>query len=144
MIFNAYKSYQFKHNPLPQTYINQIQAKEQDVLQHMQDNFGFIYRFPIIITDKVPGRLYGLTSYENGKIKIFLNKKVMQESMPYMISDVIPHEYAHALLFKLHQNVAGNGGHSRLWQETCKSLGGKNCRRYVDQKEIIMSKMPFK
>ncbi|MEN4046177.1 MULTISPECIES: SprT-like domain-containing protein [Sulfurimonas] len=110
----------------------------------MQDNFGFIYRFPIIITDKVPGRLYGLTSYKNGKIKIFLNKKVMQESMPYMISDVIPHEYAHALLFKLHQNAVRNDGHSRLWQETCKSLGGKNCRRYVDQKEIIMSKMPFK
>jgi len=109
----------------------------------MQDNFGVRYKFPLIITDKVPGRLYGLTSYENGKIKIFLNKKVMLESMPYMISDVIPHEYAHALLLKLGQNSYTQGGHSKLWQETCKKLGGKDCKRYVNQQEIIMSKIPF-
>ncbi len=118
--------------------------KEQDVLAHMQKNFGFTYKFPLIITDKVPGRLYGLTSYENGTIKIFLNKKVMQESMPYILSDVIPHEYAHALLFKLRQNSSGQGGHSKLWQDTCKKLGGKDCRRYVNQKEIVLSKMPFR
>ena len=143
LVYNYYQSYQFKHNPLPQKYINQIKQKEEDVLQHMRDNFGVRYKFPLIITDKVPGRLYGLTSYENGKIKIFLNKKVMQESMPYIISDVIPHEYAHALLFRFGQNSHAQGGHSKLWQDTCKKLGGKDCKRYVNQKEIIMSKMPF-
>lgn len=109
----------------------------------MQDNFGMRYKFPLIITDKIPGKLYGLTSYKNGKIKIFLNKKVMQESMSYIISDVIPHEYAHALLFKLGKYSHMQEGHSKLWQDTCKKLGGKDCKQYVNQKEIILSKMPF-
>jgi hypothetical protein len=78
---NYYRSYTFKHNPLPQEYLERIARKEKDVLAHMQKNFGFSVKFPIIITDKIPGRLYGLTSYENGQITILLNKKVMQESM---------------------------------------------------------------
>ena len=141
---NYYRSYSFKHNPLPQSYLKQITNKEKDVLAHMQKNFGFQVEFPIIITDKIPGRLYGLTSYENGHITILLNKKVMQESMKYMIESVIPHEYAHALLFYLHKNSNENDGHSKLWQQTCQKLGGKDCRQYVDQKEIIMSKLPFR
>jgi predicted SprT family Zn-dependent metalloprotease len=99
-------------------------------------NFG-------IVTDKFKGRLYGLTSYENGKIKIYLNKKVMQESMDYMVESVIAHEYAHAIMFKLGHIHNSDDGHSREWEETCQKLGGKDCQRYVDQKEIIMSKMPF-
>jgi len=67
---NYYKDYSFKHNPLPKSYLKRITNKEKDVLAHM-----------IIITDKIPGRLYGLTSYEGGHITIYLNKKVMQESM---------------------------------------------------------------
>ena len=141
--YNYYKSYSFKHNPLPKSYLERIDKKEQDVLAHMQKNFGFQVEFPIIITDKIPGRLYGLTSYENSQIKIYLNKKVMQESMDYMIDSVIPHEYAHALLFYTHNNSNANDGHSKLWQQTCQKLGGKDCRRYVDQHEIIMSKLPF-
>ncbi|QOP46768.1 SprT-like domain-containing protein [Sulfurimonas paralvinellae] len=141
---NYYRSYSFKHNPLPNEYLQRIHNKEQDVLEHMQRNFGFRIEFPIIITDKIPGRLYGLTSYENGRITILLNKKVMQESMDYMIESVIPHEYAHALLFYLHKNSNEKSGHSELWKETCQKLGGQDCRQYVDQQEIILSKMPFK
>jgi predicted SprT family Zn-dependent metalloprotease len=109
----------------------------------MQKNFRVKYQFPIIITDKIPGRLYGLTSYENGVIKIYLNKKVMQESMGYMIESVLAHEYAHALLFALHQDTYTNDGHSKLWQQTCVKLGGNECKKYVNQHEVIMSKMPF-
>ena len=75
---NYYKSYSFKHNPLPQEYLDKIKNKEKDVLAHMQHNFGLSIKFPIIITDKIPGRLYGLTSYKNGHISILLNKKIMQ------------------------------------------------------------------
>jgi len=142
--YNYYKSYSFKHNPLPNSYLKRIAAKEKDVLEHMQKNFGFQVKFPIIITDKIPGRLYGLSSYENGRITILLNKKVMQESMNYMIDSVIPHEYAHALLFYLHKNSNEKQGHSKLWRHTCQKLGGKDCRQYVDQQEIILSKLPFK
>ena len=143
LALNYYNSYSFKHNPLPNSYLERIAAKEKDVLTHMQKNFGFQVKFPIIITDKIPGRLYGLSSYENGHITILLNKKVMQESMDYMIDSVIPHEYAHALLFYLHKNSNEKAGHSRLWQQTCLKLGGKDCRQYVNQQEIVMSKLPF-
>ncbi len=142
--YNYYKSYSFKHNPLPNSYLKRIAAKEKDVLSHMQKNFRFQVKFPIIITDKIPGRLYGLSSYENGHITILLNKKVMQESMNYMIDSVIPHEYAHALLFYLHKNSSEKQGHSKLWRHTCQKLGGKDCRQYVNQQEIILSKLPFK
>jgi len=143
-IYNAYKSYSFKHNPLPKSYVQRIEKEEQNVLNHMQKNFGFQHKFPIIITDKIPGRLYGLTSYENGHIKIYLNKNVMQESMDYMVESVIPHEYAHALLFLLGKDTNEKGGHSMEWKRTCEKLGAKECRQYVNQTEIIMSKMPFK
>ena len=141
--YNFYRSYSFKHNPLAKPYLERISKKEQDVLSRMQKNFGFQVEFPIIITDKIPGRLYGLTSYENGHIKIYLNKKVMQESMNYMIENVIAHEYAHALLFYTHNNSNANNGHSELWRETCQKLGGKDCRQYVNQQEIVLSKLPF-
>jgi len=140
---NYYKDYTFKHNPLPDSYLKRISNKERDVLAHMQKNFGFQVKFPIIITDKIHGRLYGLTSYENRQITIYLNKKVMQESMDYMIDSVLPHEYAHALLFYLHKNSNEKEGHSQLWQKTCIKLGGKDCRQYVNQQEIILSKLPF-
>ena len=143
LALNYYRTYSFKHNPLPQSYLKQIANKEKDVLAHMEKNFGFVVEFPIIITDKISGRLYGLTSYENGHISIYLNKKVMQESMKYMCESVIAHEYAHALLFYMHKNSNKKDGHSKLWQQTCQKLGGKDCRQYVNQKEIIMSKLPF-
>lgn len=141
---NYYNSYSFRYNPLPKAYLEKIKYKEKDVVNHMQKNFGFQKRFPLVITNKIPGRLYGLTSYENGKITIYLNKKVMQESMSYMIESVIPHEYAHALLFYLHKNSSQKNGHSKLWKSTCIKLGGKDCRKYVNQHKVIMSKMPFK
>ena len=140
---NLYKSYSFKNNDIPDSYKELIANKEQEVLQHMQKNFGFVFKVPLIITDKFQDRLFGLTSYEKGEVKIYLNKKVMQESMDYMVNSVIAHEYAHALMFKLGYMHTGDDGHSKVWQETCLKLGGDDCQQYVDQKEIIMSKMPF-
>jgi hypothetical protein len=144
LAYSFYSSYSFKNSALPQKYIDKINAKEQEILYNMQKNFGFRYRFPMIITDKIPGRLYGLTSYENGNIVIYLNKKVMQESFEYMIDSVIAHEYAHALMFKLKHFNTQKEGHSRQWQKTCIKLGGKDCQQYVNHKEIIMSKLPFR
>ena len=140
---NYYKNYTFKHNELPLEYQQKIKAKEQEVLKNMQKNYGFVFKVPIVVTDKFKDKLYGLTSYKNGQITIYLNKKVMQESMQYMLDSVIPHEYAHALLFKEGYSSSVNGGHTKIWKKTCIKLGGKDCRRYVDQHEIIMSKLPF-
>jgi SprT protein len=141
--FNYYDAYTFKNNELSEEYQNRISLKVKEVLQNMQDNYGYVIDVQLIITDKFQGRLYGLTSYENGEIKIYLNKKVMQESMDYMVESVIAHEYAHALMFAQGNIHTKSDGHSQQWQRTCVKLGGKDCQQYVDQQEIIMSKMPF-
>ena len=143
LLYNYYKSYTFKHNDLPQSYKTRIANKEQEVLSNMQKHFGFRFKVPLIVSDKIPGRLYGLTSYDNGNIAIYLNKKVMQESMDYMVESVIAHEYAHALMFHLGHIHTRDNGHSKEWQKSCQLLGGKDCQQYVDQEEIIMSKVPF-
>ena len=140
---NYYTSYTFKNSDISDSYKLRIQAKEKEVLYNMQKYYGFALDIPLIVTDEFKGRLYGLTSYRNGEIKIYLNKKVMQESMDYMIDSVIAHEYAHALMFQQGHMHTKDDGHSSLWQKTCVKLGGKDCQQYVDQQEIIMSKMPF-
>ena len=140
---NMYKSYSFKHNEISDDYKELISNKEQEILELMQNNYNFKFKVPLIVTDKFKGRLYGLTSYEDGEIKIYLNKKVMKESMDYMVESVIAHEYAHALMFKLGHLHEKNDGHSKEWQRVCRKLGGVDCRKYVDRDEIIMSKMPF-
>lgn len=140
---NLYRSNQFKNNPIPDSYKTRIINKEKEVLNLMEQHYGFKLDIHMIVTDEFKGRLYGLTSYRNGEIKIYLNKKVMQESMDYIIESVIAHEYAHALLFKLNRSTNEKEGHSSEWQETCVKLGGKDCQQYVNHQEIIMSKMPF-
>lgn len=110
----------------------------------MKKHFGFKFRVPIVVTDKIPGRIYGVTALkEDGSIVIYLNKKVMKESMDYMLLDVIAHEYAHALLFKSGEYKSSKDGHCALWQSTCVKLGGKNCQKYVDSHDVIMRKLPF-
>jgi len=144
LVNNFYNSYSFKNNDIPQSYKKRISDKEQEVLQLMQKNYGFVFKVPLIVTDKFKGKLYGLTSYRDGEIKIYLNKKVMQESMDYMVESVIAHEYAHALMFKLGHLHTKDDGHSNKWQQICVKLGGVDCQQYVDREEIIMSKLPFK
>jgi len=143
LLNNWYSSYSFNSKPISNEYQKLIDEKEQEVLYNMQNSFGIRFQVPLIITDKIPGKLYGVTSLDrDGSIKIFLNKKVMKESMTYILENVIAHEYAHALLFK--KGYARNGdGHSKLWQETCTKLGGINCQKYVDSHDVIMGKMPF-
>ena len=143
LAINYYNNYSFKNSDIPQSYKKRIINKEQEVLRYMKLNYGYSFKVPLIVTDKFQGRLYGLTSYENGEIKIYLNKKVMQESMDYMIDSVIAHEYAHALMFQRGHLHTSHDGHSKEWQLMCKKLGGVDCQQYVNQQEIIMSKMPF-
>ncbi len=142
--YNYYNTYTFKNNDIPQSYKQRIADKEREVLTLMQKNYGFSFKVPLIITDRFKGRLFGLTSYKDGKIKIYLNKKVMQESMDYIVDSVIAHEYAHALMFKQGYLHSKKDGHSSRWKETCVKLGGVDCQQYVDGQEIIMSKMPFR
>ena len=143
LITNIYKTQSFKNNDIPDSYKQRIKDKEKEVLTNMQKYYAVSLQIPLIVTDKFRGRLYGLTSYEKGEIKIYLNKKVMQESMEYILDSVIAHEYAHALMFAQGNYHTSSDGHSKEWREICVKLGGKDCRQYVNRHEIIMSKMPF-
>ena len=144
LIRNMYVSFQFDTKPLPQSFYEDIALVEQDILDNMERAFGFRYQVPLLITDKIPGKIYGVTAKdEQGKITIYLNKKIMKESFDYILSDVIAHEYAHALLFKRGYYDKGGDGHSSLWQKTCEKLGGAKCQRYVDSHDVIMQKLPF-
>lgn len=140
---NYYNSYIYKNTDIPDNYKQRISNKEQEVLGLMQQRYGFSFKVPLIVTDEFKGKLYGLTSYNDGEIKIYLNKKVMKESIDYMIESVIAHEYAHALMFKLGHLHTKDKGHSKKWQQTCANLGGVNCEQYVNRNDVIMGKMPF-
>jgi len=143
LLKNYYDDYVFKNSPLPDKARQQIIEKEREILSLMKEKYGVSFKVPIIITDKIESKLYGVTSYDNGDIKIYLNKKIMKESMEYMVENVIAHEYAHAVMFRygLHKNK--NDAHGDKWQEICQNLGGKKCQRYVNNNDVIMGKMPF-
>ena len=140
---NYYNSYTFSHSEIPKKYQQRIDLKEQEILQLMQKNFGVQIKIPIVITNKFEGKLYGLTSYENGKITIYLNKKVMKESIDYMVESVLAHEYAHAFMFHLGYLHTHKQGHSKKWQQTCVKLGGKSCEQYVNRDDVVLGKLPF-
>ncbi|MEA3228767.1 MAG: SprT-like domain-containing protein [Campylobacterota bacterium] len=141
--YNYYRSYSFKNSDIPESFKQRIAFKEREISELIRKNYGFTFKVPLIVTDKFKGRLYGLTSYKDGEIKIYLNKKVMQESMDYIVDSVIAHEYAHALMFKFGHLHTKNRGHSKKWQQICTKIGGIDCQQYVDREEIILSKMPF-
>jgi hypothetical protein len=137
-----YQAKNFKDSPLPTKTLNRIENRQNHVLDLIDKNFDVNIHIPLIVSDEFSSQLYGLTAYEKGKITIYLNKKRFKESENYMIDEVIPHEYAHAMVFALGERAEGDG-HTALWQKICKKLDGKNCERYVDGEEIIRQKMKF-
>ncbi len=60
-----------------------------------------------------------------------------------MINQVIPHEYAHAVMFHLNDFSKKQGGHTKKWQEICKNLNGIKCEQFVNHQDIIVGKIPF-
>jgi len=141
LIYNIISSYNFKHNPLSNEILNSIHIKEQEVLNNIQKYYHINAKVPIHISNKMKNRLYGLcTLSAHNKIDIYLNKKMFQESTDYMINDVLPHEYAHAVMF-IQGNISNkHNGHNKQWQNICKNIGGLRCERFVDSNDIIISK----
>jgi len=90
----------------------------------------------------MPSNLYGMASYDGDSIKIYLNKKRLKESLDYVIEDVMPHEYAHAVVFYKKLN-RGKNGHSLEWQKVCQKLEGIRCERFVKSHDIVMGKLKF-
>ena len=144
LIYNWYENYQFKNNPLDTNIQNQIKNKHIYLQTLTYQKFGIKKKIPVIVSNNMPAKLFGAATYsKTGEIKIFLNKKRFQESVEYMIDDVLPHEYAHALMFLTNNFTEQNGGHSLKWQQTCKKLNGLRCDRFVNHDDIIIGKTNF-
>lgn len=140
LVYSQYQSYTFKHSPLSAAIQERVQKKEAEVLGLIEQKFKLKTDIPLIISDEFHSNLYGLTSYKDARIAVYLNKKRFRESVDYMIDEVIPHEYAHALVFMLGAKTSEDG-HTKLWQKICLELGGRQCERYVDGEEIVRRKM---
>jgi len=140
--FSWYQRNSFKNNPISSQTQNKIKEAQYEVLLLIDKYFKLRPSIELIVSDEFHSNLYGLTSYKDKTIKIYLNKKRFKESETYMIEEVIPHEYAHAMLFVLGEKVFDDG-HSKKWQQICFKLGGKQCVRYVDNEEVVRQKMAF-
>lgn len=144
LCYNWYKDYEFDNNPLSQEIEQAISLKKDQTRQLLQRNYGISLNIPMIVSDKLPSSLYGVTVFTNDEeIIIYLNKKRFKESRSYMIDYVIPHEYAHAVMFHLKEFSKEQSGHSEKWQTICKNLNGLKCDRFVDNHDIIIGKTTF-
>ncbi|MEA3288697.1 MAG: SprT-like domain-containing protein [Campylobacterota bacterium] len=140
----VYNDHHFKTNPLSKEIMEKIDNKNRYIVSLIKRRYNIDFNVPILISDKMPDNLFGLAAYtKDGKIKIVLNKNRFQESVEYMVDYVLPHEYAHALMFKIGDFTKQNGGHTKKWQQICLSLEGKKCDRFVDHKDIIFGKVPY-
>jgi hypothetical protein len=144
LAYNWHKDYEFDTNPLSQKLEKQIFEKKQQTRQLLKANFGFDLDVPLIVSEKLPSSLFGAAVFtQDEKIIIYLNKKRFKESSDYMIHHVIPHEYAHAVMFYLKDFSKEQSGHSKKWQNICKKLNGIKCDRFVDNHDIIIGKTSF-
>ena len=144
LIFSWYNSYLFKNNPLDEKILKKVKIKERELQVLAYNKFQITRKIPIHISDKMPSSLYGAASFsKNSQIQIYLNKNRFKESSDYMIDNVLPHEYAHALMFAMNDFTKEHGGHSLKWQKICKSLNGLKCDRFVNHNDIIIGKTNF-
>lgn len=136
-----YQNRQFDANPLSEQILEKLEAKERHIQKLILQKFGLTVKIPIHISSKMQSNLYGIAAFNGGDIVIVLNKKRFKESEEYMIDYVLPHEYAHALMFVFGDFSMENGGHTKKWQKVCLELEGKKCDRFVDHQDVIMGKI---
>ena len=133
----------FKKSELSTPIQQRIVKKEQDILQRIKRYYKLNFKAPIIISDKLPDKNFGMATFDTRtqEIVIYLNKNHFFESEDYMINDVLPHEYAHALMFALGHFDKRNSGHTKAWQRACQNLGGIKCDRFVNHQDIVIDKI---
>ena len=141
LAYNLYNSYAFKHQPISKEIKQQIYEKRQEVLSNIDNYYPFVLHEKFLISDKIPSNIYGLTTLdEHNTITVYINKKRIKESLQYILDDVIAHEYAHAVMFKLGYTNSKDG-HSKQWQDICFKLGGSRCSRLVNHNDVLFEKM---
>lgn len=136
-----YEDYSFASNPLSKNIQNKIYKKHQELRVLTYRNFNIKRVFPIIVSDQLDSSKFGMAVYSKDRqINIYLNKNRFKENENYMINDVMPHEYAHAIMFALGNFSNENNGHPKVWQDICKKLNGLRCDRFVNHKDILIEK----
>lgn len=141
LIYNIYEEKQFENSPLSNEITSKVYKRVDEVENRAKEIYGVSIKFPISIKN-MDSSLYGVTMRNANGIEIVLNRKRFKENLNYMIDDVIPHEYAHALQFAF-GTFNRNDGHSREWEKICLELGGSRCDRYVNYKDVIYEKIGF-
>ena len=139
----VYNDQQFKNSELSLKTLTKLKQKEYNLRKLIMQKYNIDVNIPVLVSSKLQDNLFGIAAYNNGDIKIVLNKNRFQESEDYMIDYVLPHEYAHALMFVLNDFPKQNGGHSKKWQNICLNLDGKKCDRFVKHEDIVMGKLDF-
>jgi len=141
LVYNFYNSYKFNNNELSNEIMNELSQKESIILNNIYNKYNINAKVPIIISNKMGNSLYGLATLDTkNEIKIYLNKKMFQESKDYMINNVLAHEYAHAMMFIFGDKSRQKKGHSLKWVNICKKIGGVKCEQYVNSDDIVMAK----
>lgn len=141
LVYLWYEDYSFSKKPLNKEYQLKIYEKNEELKKLAFKHFKITKSFPIIISDEMKTNRFGMASYSyNSKIEIHLNKKRFKENVNYMIDDVLPHEYAHAIMFYFKDFSKENSGHTKRWQAICKKLNGKRCDRFVNHNDILIEK----
>ncbi len=138
-----YNNSKYTGDTLPLDIQTKLKQKEYHIRQLIVQKYNRNINVPIIISNKIADNLFGLATYDKDGIKIILNKNRFQESSEYMIDYVLPHEYAHALMFVFRDFTKENGGHTLKWQKICLDLEGKKCDRFVQHNDIILGKLDF-
>lgn len=142
--YSFYKGYQFNANRLSPKIVKEVEYKQRILRSLAIKHYNIHQKIPIKISDKLPDNLFGAATLDKqNNIIIYLNKKRFRESSDYMINDVLPHEYAHALMFVKGDISQTNGGHTLKWQKICQNLEGQKCDRFVNNKDIIIGKTGF-
>lgn len=142
IIYLRIEDAKFFNNPLSPKILAKIDKKAFEIKRTIYYKYNEKIVIPIIPTSEIPDNLYGLTTLDKkGQIKILLNKNRFKENEEYMIDYVLPHEYAHAMMFYYGKFTEVNGGHTKEWQQFCLAIGGKKCERFVNYNDILLQKV---
>jgi hypothetical protein len=137
-----YQDYTFASNPLSKNIQEKIYKKHQELQYLTYKHFKIKRIFPILIEEDLDSSKFGMAVYSKDRqIKIYLNKNRFKENEEYMIDDVMPHEYAHAIMFAFGNFTDENKGHPKQWQVICKKLNGLRCDRFVNHQDILIEKI---
>ena len=165
-IYISYDNYKFNNSFLSKDIQTRIYFKKQEMIKKIKDKYDIYLNVPIIIKKEIRGNLFGIATYntkksninidkydsiykigsydpKNSDIKIYLNKNHFKESLDYMIDEVLPHEYAHALMFKLNEFTNYLGGHTQKWRDICIFLSNNRCEGYANTQDIVIDKTNF-